>query len=274
MQRLVDGHPVDLDIIGHGVPVLLLHGFSLDRRSLAYSLGPVFARRTGYRRIHVDLPGFGASAPIVSIDGSDAMLDFVLALIDEVVGDERLLIVGESWGGYLARGVVARRSVQVIGVALICPVVIATHADREVPEHRIIREEPGLLERADPVAAEEFREGAVVVDRGSWDYVRTAIDPAVAAADPATLERIGARYGFAVDVDRVSGNRFPGPSLIVVGRQDATVGYRDAIGISERFSRATVAVLDEAGHNLEGERPRILAALVDDWLDRVERGRP
>jgi pimeloyl-ACP methyl ester carboxylesterase len=273
VQRHVNGHPVDLDIVGDGVPVLLLHGFSLDRRSLAYSLGPVFARRTGYRRIHVDLPGFGASPPVHSIDGSDAMLDFVLALIDEIVGDERLLIVGESWGAYLARGVVARRYAHVVGVALVCPVVIATNADRDVPEHRIVFEEPGLLERADPVAVEAFREGAVLVDQGSWDYVLTAIDPAVATADPATLERIGARYGFAVDVDRV-GDPFLGPSLIVVGRQDATVGYRDAIGIIERFPRATVAVLDESGHNLEGERPRMLAALVDDWLDRVERERP
>jgi pimeloyl-ACP methyl ester carboxylesterase len=86
----------------------------------------------GYRRFHVDLPGFGASPPAPDIDGSDAMVDFVLELIDELVGAEPLLIVGESWGAYLAQGVVARRPDQVLGVALLIPVVIATHADRDV----------------------------------------------------------------------------------------------------------------------------------------------
>jgi pimeloyl-ACP methyl ester carboxylesterase len=39
----------------------------------------------------------------------------------------------------------------------------------------------------------------------------------------------------------------------------------------ERFPRSTFAVLDAAGHYLEGERPGLLATLVQDWLDRVER---
>ena len=84
------------------------------------------------------------------------------------------------------------------------------------------------------------------------------------------MERIESAYAFADDVDR-AGDPFPGPSLIVVGRQDSVVGYRDALGILERFPRAMFAIVDAAGHNLAGERPRLLAGLVDDWLDRVEQ---
>jgi pimeloyl-ACP methyl ester carboxylesterase len=76
-------------------------------------------------------------------------------------------------------------------------------------------------------------------------------------------------YAFATDVDR--GEPFRGPSLIVAGRQDSIVGYRDAVGLLERFPRASLAVLDAAGHNLAGERSDVLATLVDDWLDRMER---
>ena len=43
--------------------------------------------------------------------------------------------------------------------------------------------------------------------------------------------------------------------------------------ILEGFPRATYAVLDAASHNVSGERPALLAALLDDWLDRVERSR-
>jgi pimeloyl-ACP methyl ester carboxylesterase len=117
-MRLVNGRPIATHETGEGTPVLFLHGFGIDHRSLLLTLGPVFERRRGYRRLHVDLPGFGESPADSTIDSSDAMLEVVLALIDEVIGDERFLLVGQSWGGYLARGVVARRAGQVAGVAL------------------------------------------------------------------------------------------------------------------------------------------------------------
>jgi pimeloyl-ACP methyl ester carboxylesterase len=270
-MRLVDGWRIATHESGEGTPVLLLHGFGIDHRSLLLTFGPVFERRAGYRRLHVDLPGFGESPASPAIDSSDAMLEVVLALIDEVIGDERFLLVGQSWGGYLARGVVARRPAQVAGLALSIPVVIADHADREVPEHTILAEEPGVLDGVDPADADAFREMAVTVDSSAWMYFRDSILPAVAAADADALERIGDRYSFQADVD-ATGPPFEGPSLIVVGRQDSVVGYRDAFRrLLERYPRSTLAVLDSAGHNLEGERTALLLALVDDWLDRVER---
>ena len=265
----VGGRSIAITELGPGTPVLMLHGFGNDHRSLLYALEPVFERRPGYRRIHVDLPGFGASPADPAIDSSDAMVEFVLELIDEVIGVERFLLVGQSWGAYLARSVVARRRPQVIGVALVIPVVVARHADRDVPAHRILLEEPGVLEGVGPIAAAAFREGAVIIDPASWDYFRTTIQPSMAVADEDVLERIGARYAFANDVDSL-GAPFDGPSLIVAGRQDSVVGYRDAQRLLERFPRSTFAVLDVAGHNLEGERTGLLRALVDDWLDRVE----
>jgi pimeloyl-ACP methyl ester carboxylesterase len=268
--RLVGGRPIDIHELGEGTPILFIHGFTIDHRSLLFSLGPVFEQRPGYRRLHVDLPGFGGSPPDPAIDSSDAMADVVLELIDEVLGEEHFLLVGESWGGYLARAVVARRPDQVRGVALIIPVVIATHAERDVPALIALAEEPGVLDDVGPVDAATYRELAVVIDRPAWDYSRTAILPAFAAADQASVERIGERYAFASDID-ATGGAFAGPSLIVCGRQDSVVGWRDALGLLDRFPRSTFAVLDTAGHNLEGERTSLLRELVDDWLDRVER---
>jgi hypothetical protein len=38
----------------------------------------------------------------------------------------------------------------------------------------------------------------------------------------------------------------------------------------ESYPRATFAVLDRAGYNLPIEQERLFAALVEEWLDRVE----
>ena len=134
----------------------------------------------------------------------------------------------------------------------------------------ILHEEPGILDGVGLIDAAEFRQVAVIIDRPAWDSFATTVLPAEAAADDPTVERIGQRYAFSTDVDAI-GEPFDRPSLIVVGRQDSVVGYRDALRLVERFPRATFAILDGAGHLLEGERPALFAALVDDWLDRVER---
>ena len=62
---------------------------------------------------------------------------------------------------------------------------------------------------------------------------------------------------------------FPGPSLMVTGRQDAMAGYRDAWNILENFPRATYVVLDRAGHFLEDSND-LVQVLINNWLDRVE----
>ena len=272
MQRLIDGHPVELDIIGEGLPVLMLHGFPLDRRALRRSVDPVFERRTGYRRIHADLPGFGATPRVPGIASSGEMADFVLRLIDEVAGDGPLLLVGESWGAYLARAVIARRPLQVAGAALLVPMVVAPFADRDLPPHRLLYEEPGVLAGAPDAHAAAIREIGTVIDGPAWSYFSAVIAPTFGAGDAEAIAAIARGYAFPTDVDAAA-EPFGGPTLIVTGRQDSMVGYRDALTILERFPRATYAVLDAASHNVSGERPALLAALVDDWLDRVEQSR-
>jgi pimeloyl-ACP methyl ester carboxylesterase len=38
----------------------------------------------------------------------------------------------------------------------------------------------------------------------------------------------------------------------------------------ENFPRATFAVLDRAGHNLQIEQQLLFNSLINEWLDRVE----
>jgi len=57
--------------------------------------------------------------------------------------------------------------------------------------------------------------------------------------------------------------------LIVAGRRDQVVGYADSAELLERYPRATLAVIEDAGHALMHEQPELLAALVSDWLDRT-----
>ena len=56
---------------------------------------------------------------------------------------------------------------------------------------------------------------------------------------------------------------------MLAGRQDAWCGYLDAADLAESLPRATIAVIDRAGHAVAAERPAIFRALVADWLERM-----
>jgi pimeloyl-ACP methyl ester carboxylesterase len=87
--------------------------------------------------------------------------------------------------------------------------------------------------------------------------------PGTTLVDEAALERIFS--GWTIDV---GSDTFPAPTLIVAGRRDSSAGYRDTGDLLERYPRATLAVIEDAGHALMHERPELFAPLLVDWLKR------
>ncbi|WP_238476391.1 alpha/beta fold hydrolase [Agromyces mariniharenae] len=251
---------------GSGLPLLALHGFPVDHRLMSGCLEPLFEPGEPIRRLYPDLPGLGASSGD-GVSSTRDVLDRVDAFIDEAIGDEPFLLVGESYGGYLSRALVQRRRAQVLGLALICPMVVAEASARRVPPRTVRRPDPELIARLEPVEAAEFTDVAVVESAETLERFRAEVAPGLAAGDPAPVARIRADYGLEEPIER--GEPFTAPTLILAGRQDWIVGYRDQWRLVERYPAATFAVLDVAGHNLQFERPDLFGALLRDWLDRV-----
>ena len=106
--------------LGTGTPVLAIHGWTPDHRLMLGCLEPVFATRPGYRRLYPDLPAMGKSSA-GDVKSSDDMLAELEEFVDAEIGAEPFLLIGESYGGYLARALAHRRPEQVHGLALICP---------------------------------------------------------------------------------------------------------------------------------------------------------
>ena len=81
------------------------------------------------------------------------------------------------------------------------------------------------------------------------------------------MERIGERWTLTPE----SGPAYPGPTMVVAGRLDSTVGYAAAVDLLDHYPHASLAVVEEAGHALPHEQPGLLRALLAEWLVRVER---
>ena len=253
---------------GTGVPVLALHGWTPDHRLMLGCLEPVFADRAGYRRLYPDLPAMGASPAPPEIASSDDVLATVQDFVDDTLGDTPFLLVGESYGGYLARALARSRPAQVRGLALICPIGTAVeNAERRVPPPQVLRPDPDLLAATDARAAAEFADMAVVQTPETLRRFREEILVGLDVADTAAMARIRQRWTLSEAPE--GGEPFARPTLILTGRQDHATGYLDQFALLPHYPRATFAVLDVAGHNLQIEQPALFDALMGEWLDRV-----
>ena len=257
---------------GAGRPLLLLHGWPLDHRHMAHKMEPLFANRTGWRRLYPDLPGMGNTRAADWITSHDQVLDLVIDFMDTVAPGERFVAAGTSYGGYLARGLVYYRGAQMDGLLLTVPSINEEAAEPHLPQHRVLREDRAFLAALAP-DEQRMREYIVVQSMELLTEFRRVMSPARAIADYAFLERLDQHPTFSFDVDALP-TPFPAPALFLTGRHDSGQGYHLAYQLLDNYPRATFAVLDRAGHALAFEQKTLFRALVSEWLDRVEEYAP
>lgn len=269
MECKIKDLSINYEIIGEGKPMIILHGYSIDHRAMTGCMELASEVSKGFKRIYVDLPGMGKSDCSDWISNADVMLDIVIEFIDRVIPKEDFLIVGYSYGGYLARGIVYKMPERVDGLLLICPVIIADSKKREVPEHVILVEDGQLLSTLSTEEAEEFSMLSVVQSEKIYKRYKNEIECSFELANDEFLTRFQQNgYEFTFDVDDLE-ETFDKPSLIVVGKQDSCVGYKDAWTILDNYPRTTFTVIDRAGHNLQIEQEELFSSLVNEWTRRV-----
>ena len=268
MECRVKGIPVYYESVGEGRPLLMLHGWPGDHQYMTYHLEPLFAQRTGWRRLYPDLPGMGRTPAADWITCQDDMLEVALAFLDAVAPGERFVVAGASYGGYLARGVVYRRGNLLDGVLLAVPAIVSDSEQHTLPPHQVLVHDNQFVAALQP-DEQMVLQVAVVQSVEILTAFRAAVKPGFTAADAALMERVEAHYAFSFPVDAPP-QPCRAPTLIVTGRQDSLCGYQGAWTLLDNYPRATLAVLDRAGHGLATEQKSLFRTLVSEWLDRVE----
>ncbi len=153
---VVDGRPVNVVELGHGPPVLFVHGLSgswtnwleqlpvlagirsADRTATARAAGRA-PSGGGHRVIALDLPGFGHSpmpTELISIAGYARILD---ALLDALELDAAA-VVGHSMGGFIAAELAIAFPQRVERLVLVSAAGLSSYRDpRGLRELRRIR---------------------------------------------------------------------------------------------------------------------------------------
>lgn len=246
---------------GSGPPLIALHGAYSARAEVREFLEPMIGARS-LRRIYPDLPGHGESRPSDGIRTPDDVLDLLDRMLEAEGASSRFLLLGHSYGGHIARAFAARHPSRVAGLALLCPVV---GGESRVPPAAVVRDD-GVSGELSPPEREAYEGYFVVRTTETLDRFRRCVVPATGDVDEETLERAIETGPHAIDPDSVG---IDAPVLIVAGRHDHWVGWERQQALGARYPRATVATVADAGHALPHERPRLVAALVADWLDQA-----
>jgi pimeloyl-ACP methyl ester carboxylesterase len=279
MEYSIKDVTISYEIIGSGRPVFMIHGWGPDHRLMKGCMEPVFQPlKQSWKRIYFDLPGMGRTKGKPWITGSDQMLEVMLAFIDGIIPGERFILAGESYGGYLARGLLKKRPAMIDGMLLICPatapwVVTPEGIDKgDVPPLRVLERDPTLLQSLSEADRKQFESINVLQNARVWVRFRDEILPGLQMMDADFLENsLGKNVPFGFAVDQLD-QPYDKPVLMLMGRQDCSVGYRDIWRVIENYPRASFVILDKAGHNLQIEQDVLFTGLVTEWLNRVSEG--
>jgi pimeloyl-ACP methyl ester carboxylesterase len=160
--------PLHVDRRGAGPPVVVLPSFGLDAAAMAAVVEPTFDAGDGWTRLYVDLPGTGRSP--AGDPRSDAVLD---AVVDTVAGAGRIVVLGWSYGGFLAAGLTRRLPRQVAGLMLVCTGFRIRPQERDLTGVLESVPEAGWLDAAPAHLREHF---AVAVGRQTAEVVRRLTD--------------------------------------------------------------------------------------------------
>ncbi|MEO7039984.1 MAG: alpha/beta hydrolase [Candidatus Elarobacter sp.] len=276
MTTLIDGRRIGYDDSGGaGVPLVLLHGFPLDRTIWDEQR----AALAGTRVIRVDLRGCGESERSDGPALMEALAGDVAGVLD-ALHVERAAVVGHSIGGYVALAFFRMYEERVAGFGL-----IASHTAADATPRAAAPDAPAaqreLAVGRDAIAERLEREGTM--DAAIESYLPRYFAPATYRERPDLIARARAVMqrqdprGCAQLVrgmkERVAGDDLLSdirvPALIVAGAHDTYIEPATLRATANAIAGAAFVRLESAGHFPMLEAPGETADALGSLAQRV-----
>lgn len=253
--RLGTMHHVE---VGTGRPVVLLHQTPRSWREFEW----VLPHLTGFRRLAVDMPGFGESCPPAEWT-IEALADGVIAWADGVGLDE-FALVGHHTGGVVAYEVASRLGPRVSELVLSC---ISFSTGEPVG--------PGAEGRAVLDDATPSADGSHLLrlwadripyypENGRTELLQRTVADTLRAVAPEQGHLAVAGYTMLGKQDDIAGR-----VLYLTGDQDPSWPHRDKLPAA--LPRAVVVELPGGGVALPEQAPFEFATCVREFLQAAPR---
>jgi pimeloyl-ACP methyl ester carboxylesterase len=264
MKFIFEEEVLFYDIAGSGHPLIILHAMGTDHRSMKAWLEPIFQDLHGFQRIYIDIPAHGQST-CNSVQSTEDMRRIILAFIDEVLVEKSFSLVGHSFGGYIAQGILTARCNQVAGICLLAPAVHMK--ERTLPEKVVRAKDEASLASVKRDVCAAFETLMVYQTHENLCLFLEEVQPGRLLANRDFLQSNWRERGyFFKETPFENLANLEQPALVICGKQDSICGYKDHVFLLDNFSNMSFVVLDQAGHLMAIEKREMVQSLVSDWL--------
>jgi 3-oxoadipate enol-lactonase len=257
-QVNINGGTISYEEHGQGKPLVLVHGFPLDRRIWQHQVAGLAGQ---CRVIAPDLPGFGQSAAArpFTIPSLAADLHQFLRQIDALP----CILGGLSMGGYVAFAFLTSYLADLSGLLL-----IDTKCEADTAEAKA-----GRLRMAEIART---RGAGAIADEMEPKMTATDADPQVRQrlrrimedCPPATIEMaLLAMRGRDDYRDKLPSVAVP--TLIIVGDQDAIIPQSLCNSMCHEIPHCEMTIIPGAGHLSPMEKPAEVTEAIRRWLGRL-----
>lgn len=247
---------------GHGLPLVLLHGFPLDHRMWSDVAAALPGEPTV---VAVDLPGLGGSPLAGDPPSLEASADATAAALARV-GVTRAVVAGLSLGGYVALALAERHPEVVAGLGL-----VDTKSTADTDEARENR-----LRIADQVTRDQTVDAVLGMpgvllgetSKAARKHLTARLEEWIRGQRPAGVA--WTQRAMAARPDRTAViESFAGPVAVVVGEEDVVAPVAEAEHMTAAAQDAQLVQVTGAGHMSAIEDPAAVADALADLLARA-----
>jgi pimeloyl-ACP methyl ester carboxylesterase len=255
----INGFYMQYEDQGMGQPLLLIHGFPLNRTMWQPQLDSLPAIG---RVLTPDLRGFGLSDPVEGVYSMDLLARDCLELLDHLGVWEPVVVGGLSMGGYVAFAFYRQFPERVKGLIL-----AATRAGIDTPEGKANREGQANLAREQGVPAVVAAALPKMLSPKTLETRHDLVEAVRDLMETTSVEGvIGAQLGMKERPDSTPLlAKIDRPTLILHGADDQLIPVREAEAMHAAIRNSTLKVLPDAGHLLNLEQPQLFDAAVREF---------
>jgi len=253
----------EYDDVGNGVPLLLIHGYPLDRslwRSQIEGLQAVA------RLIAPDLRGFGQSGDAPDVMTMDDYAADLKVLLD-ALNVKQAVVCGLSMGGYIALALLAKHPNMVKG--LILANTRAGADSEQAREARHANAKKAFAEGVSPIAEAMLPKMLTDATRESRPSLATFVQAMMSKQRANGVA--AALRGMAARPDRSDWIKSINiPTLIVTGSADTLIPPGESEAMHKAIPGSRLVVIPEVAHLSNIENPEAFNAAVREFLGRLK----
>jgi pimeloyl-ACP methyl ester carboxylesterase len=256
MEAETNGIRMHYEEKGQGLPLILIHGFPLDR-TIWEPMIPFIQQ--GVRVITPDLRGFGHSQASQGVYGMRLLADDIAGMLDDLKID-KAVIAGHSMGGYVVLAFAQAYPERLLGLGMIASQSVADTPEKRMGRYAQAEEVARLGSR--PIAesmAPKLTEDPKLQGKLLSLILHTSPD-AIAGSLKGMAERLD-MVGFLPEISV--------PTVVIHGHKDALMPVERARETAGGIARAVLTEIPQAGHMPMMETPEVTADAINHLLDEL-----